>query len=148
MSASGGNRLYAWLAYAGAIPFVACALLPLAGIDELPVIGSLQYLAASYAIVIVSFMAGSQWGHALADPAGPQAAVLLGSNAVTLTAWIAFLLAPLALILTVCAAAFAVLLLVDYRLRRGGAHAAAYLRTRRNVTTLVILSLGLTILTG
>lgn len=148
MSAAGPTRLYAWLAYAGALPFVACALLPVTGIVELPLLGSLQAVAGSYAIVIVSFMAGTHWGHALADPAGPRPGLLLVSNAVTLAAWFAFLLAPLPLVLVVCAAAFALLLLVDYRLRRSGTHARTYLRTRRNVTTIVIVALGLAALVG
>ena len=148
MNARGAiGGLYAWLAYAGAIPFLACALLPFTGIVDLPWVGSLHYVSASYALVIVSFMAGIV-GSFLIALLGPPGVLLLTSNAVTLAAWFAFLLAPLPLTLVVAAAAFAVLLLVDYRLERGGAHAGAYLRTRRNVTTLVIVALGLTALTA
>lgn len=146
MSQASATRSFAWLAYAGAVPFVACALLPPAGVRELPLIGSLDYVAVSYAIVIVSFMAGTHWGHALADPGGPPGWLLLTSNALTLAAWFSFLLAPLALTLVVAAAAFAALLLIDYRLQRSGAHAPAYLQARRNVTAIVIVALGLTAL--
>ena len=46
---------------------MACALLHLLGVSSIKLIGSVDYIAAVYALTIVSFMAGVHWGIAL-DP--------------------------------------------------------------------------------
>jgi Protein of unknown function (DUF3429) len=59
------TRIYSLLTYAGALPFVACALIPLFGVSSIKLIGSFDYIAAVYALTIVSFMAGVHWGTVL-----------------------------------------------------------------------------------
>ena len=66
---------------------MACALLPLLGVSSIKLIGSVDYIAAIYALTIVSFMAGVHWGMAL-DQQRPEWPVnlFLSSNAVTIMA--------------------------------------------------------------
>jgi hypothetical protein len=42
------TRIYSLLTYAGALPFIACALLPLIGVSAIQRIGSVDYIAAVY----------------------------------------------------------------------------------------------------
>ena len=44
---------------------MACALMSLLGVSSIKLIGSVDYIAAVYALTIVSFMAGVHWGMAL-----------------------------------------------------------------------------------
>ena len=136
------TRIYSLLTYAGALPFIACALLPLIGVSSIKLIGSVDYIAAVYALAIVSFMAGVHWGMALY----PQRTewpvnLFLSSNAVTIMAWLAFLTTTPKITLIICILAFLYLLWVDYRLYSLNLLTAHYLQTRRNVTALVVISL-------
>lgn len=136
------TRIYSILAYAGALPFLACALLPLLDVRSIKLIGSVDYIAAAYALTIVSFMAGIHWGIAL-DPQRTEWPVnlFLSSNAVTIMAWLAFLTTTPKITLIICILAFLYLLRVDYHLYALNLLTAHYLQTRRNVTALVVVSL-------
>lgn len=142
------SKTYAMLAYAGAIPFVLCAIALSLGISDLGRIGSVKFVAASYGLTIVSFMAGVLWGIYLIGAQPIPANLFLVSNAVTIAAWFAFLLTPPTVALGVMALLFLYLLLVDARLTRTGVLDDRYFRTRRNVTLLVVLALILTQIAG
>ncbi len=148
MSSSTKWPLYALLAWAGSIPFVGVALLALAGVERLPLLGPLDGIVSSYALLIVSFMAGTHWGLAVAHLRERVSRLLIASNAIALAAWIGYLLAPADVSAAVSAGAFAVLLAVDYRLKERRAIDAAYLAVRRNVTLVVIAALVLFVLAG
>ena len=135
------SKTYSLLAYAGAIPFVLCAIAPWLGITDLGRIGSVRFVAASYGLTIVSFMAGVLWGICLIGKKPVPANLFFVSNAVTIAAWFAFLLTPPTVALGVMALLFLYLLMVDARLTRNGVLGDRYFRTRRNVTLLVVLSL-------
>jgi hypothetical protein len=79
------------LAFAGAFPFVFAALLIFSGQKTLPVIGNVQNLATSYALLILAFMAGAHWGQYLSG-AKTSLNLFLLSNALTLAGWFAYLL--------------------------------------------------------
>jgi hypothetical protein len=136
------TRIYSILTYAGALPFTAFALLPLLGVSAIQRIGSVDYIAAVYALTIVSFMAGVHWGMAL-DPQRTEWPVnlFLSSNAVTIMAWLVFLSTTPKITLIIGILAFLYLLWVDYRLYSLNMLTAHYLQTRRRVTALVVLSL-------
>lgn len=136
------TRIYSVLTYAGALPFIACALLPLLGVRSFGPLGSVAFIAAVYALVIVSFMAGVHWGTALYRPR-PEGPVnlFLSSNAVTIAIWLVFLTATPKIALLASILAFLFLLWVDYRLHSIDLLTAHYLQTRRNVTVLVVVSL-------
>ena len=139
------SKQYAVLAYAGTLPFIACAILPWIGMPVVAGIGSCAYIAAAYGVAIVSFMAGIHWGTFLYQADSLPVNLLLTSNAITVAVWLAFILTPVAVSIAVIAAALVLLLAVDFRLARVGLLTADYLRTRRNVTFIVLAMLMLTI---
>ena len=49
----------------GCVPFIVAAFAPHLGIFNLPVIGNLQNAIGYYALAIVSYLAGMQWGISL-----------------------------------------------------------------------------------
>ncbi len=140
------ESLYKTLAYAGAIPFVACAVAAVSGFPVPEPPGPVERLAASYGLTIVSFMAGVLWGVYLTQKGAVPGHPFLASNAVALMAWAAFLAGPPKLALGVMAALFAYLLYVDYAICRHGVLTEHYFRLRRNVTAIVILSLVVLVL--
>ena len=140
------QSLYQTLAYAGAIPFVACAVAAWAGVSLPGPLGPVDRLAASYGLTIVSFMAGVLWGVNLTSEGTVAGHAFLASNAVALIAWGVFLAGPPKLALGVMAVLFLYLLYVDYGLGRSGALTGHYLALRRNVTAIVILSLAALVL--
>jgi len=135
------NRLYAVLAYAGTLPFIACALLPAVGAPEIAALGGYADIAAGYGVAIASFMAGIHWGTWLYRKADGPLNLLLTSNAITVAVWLGFVTAPAAASLMITGLAFLLLLLVDYRLARQNIIATDYLALRRNVTGIVIAML-------
>lgn len=124
------------LPYAGTLPFVACALLLLFGVKELPGLGHTSAVALAYGLVIVSFMAGVHWGQFLSG-LRPKLNLLVSSNAVALIAWGSdLMLAPVYECL-VFVALFAFLYWIDTQLKLD----PHYLQTRRYVTLIVCTSL-------
>jgi len=142
-------RLNHLLAYAGALPFLACALLALVGVDSIRFVGAVDHLAAGYALAIVAFLSGVHWGMALNQP--PESGsvhLFLSSNGVTIAAWLSFVIAAPRITLGVCILAFLYLLRIDYRLYRLNRLTADYFQTRRNVTAVVVLALALIMATA
>jgi hypothetical protein len=139
------HRLYAPLAYAGALPFAACAILTAVGVPGIAGIGSWADIAAGYGLAIVSFMAGVHWGTYLYHSSNVPLNLLVTSNAITVAVWLAFVLMPVAATLGVMALAFLLLLGVDYRLAGAGLITPTYLALRRNVTLIVVAMLAVTV---
>lgn len=136
--------LFKPLAYAGALPFVACAVLVNAGIWSLPYLGAPDYVAAAYALAIISFLAGTHWSLFLLHEDRIAPHLLASSNIITVIAWTGFLFFAAEETLILAVGAFAGLLYFDYRIAASGVTSGGYLATRRNVTAIVILSLLLT----
>ncbi len=136
------NRLYTLLTYAGALPFVLCALLPLVGIEEWENVGTFEYIARLYGLAIVSFVAGSHWGTYLYNRESSPANLFLTSNAVVLAAWFAFLFTIPVLTEFVLLLSFLYLLFVDYNLYKANLITAYYFRMRANVTLVVCICLA------
>lgn len=139
------TNLYRTLTYAGTLPFIACALMSLAGLSLVPGLGSPMDVAAAYGLAIVSFMAGTHWGMVLVGAHKAPINLFIASNVVTVTAWLAFLVAPMALTLATLIGAFAFLLFIDYRLKEKQILTALYLRTRLHATIIAIVSLAATL---
>ena len=129
------------LTYAGALPFVACALAVWAGFglfgtDPLDAI-------KVYSLTIAAFMAGTIWGYVIPQPQGRGgAALLLLSNGVALAVAGAALAPSPRVTLGVDLAAFLVLWAGDVWAGRRGWIAPDYLALRARVTLLVAASLG------
>jgi ATP/ADP translocase len=129
------------LAFAGALPFVASALLLWAGQASLPVLGAVSTIAASYGLLIFAFMAGVQWGQRLVG-IETSLNLFLISNAIALAGWFAFLLLSPKMYFASLAVLFAVVLMIDKRLAAEGHLSADYIRTRTVVSALVVMSLA------
>jgi hypothetical protein len=139
------NKLYSLLTYAGALPFIACAVLPFAGISEIPNAGSFDYIARVYGLAIASFVAGSHWGTYLYNREACPTNLFVSSNIVVLASWFAFLLAIPVVALFVLLLSFLYLLFVDYRLYKAKLTTNHYFRMRAGVTAIVCLCLAVII---
>lgn len=132
------------LGWAGVLPFAGLALAVAFGFP-LPFVQP-ESLLIGYGAVILSFMGGVHWGLAMqsATPDGTVAAAWHYAFSVipALIAWAAVALAP-SLALIVLAAAFLVLLGFDVAWTSGRAAPRWYGQLRIQLTTAVVLCLGL-----
>ncbi len=135
------RKLFTALTLAGALPFVACALLPLLGIVSISPIGRLDAVAGSYGLGILSFLAGTHWAVQLLRGRDTPFDLFAASNAIFLIVWISWITAPLDWALTIQAIAFLFLLYVDRQLAARGITTSDYLRVRTIATSAAIVSL-------
>ncbi|MEM7619030.1 MAG: DUF3429 domain-containing protein [Pseudomonadota bacterium] len=135
------KALYAFLTYAGALPFVICMFFISFGISQVFYLPRFDHIVSSYALVILSFLAGVHWGIYLYKEQDIPINLFVLSNVVTLFAWFAFLFTTLFWQLVIFSLSFALLLRVDYSLFRQSLITLDYFQTRCNVTSIVILSL-------
>lgn len=136
---------YKFLTLAGTLPFIACALLPVAGVSEVAFLGSLDAVAASYGLLIASFMAGTHWGQFLTTSAPTPLNLFLTSNALALFVWFAYLSGNTSVAVACQIIAFLALLTIDYRLQSAGLITQGYLRMRLIATLIVVAALLLVI---
>ncbi|MDM3872487.1 DUF3429 domain-containing protein [Porticoccus sp. W117] len=135
------RKLYTYLAYLGALPFVLCALCLLFGVYSLPYVGDVQVLLSTYGLVIASFMAGSLWGQQFqADQQWARSIGLL-TNIVTVGVWLGYLLLPLSAFLRLLVIAFVGLLVMDRKQFQLGHISKTYFSTRCGVTAVVSAAL-------
>jgi hypothetical protein len=135
------HKFYTLLTLAGTLPFIECALLPLLGIDSISPLGNLHALANSYGLAIICFLSGAQWGTYLSGGFAGSLNLFVVSNAIFLTVWFAFIGANFAWAISIQAIAFLLLLVIDYRLREGGAISAHYFRIRGAATGIAVVAL-------
>lgn len=139
------RQSYTWLMYAGTLPFLACAILPFVGITHLPQLGTFEEVAAVYALVIATFMAGTHWGLYLGCDKNSPENLFIHSNIITVVLFFTFLLANDRVILLVSIVAFLYLLVRDYTLQKKSVLSQHYWRSRCYVTAIVCLSLVVTV---
>ncbi|MDH3336286.1 MAG: DUF3429 domain-containing protein [Gammaproteobacteria bacterium] len=135
------NRLYSFLALAGASPLVACAVLLVDGVETIPGFGSLDVLACSYGLAIVSFLAGAHWATYMFKQSETPFNLFVSSNVVFLAVWFAFVLASLDVALLTQVLAFLFLLFVDHRMLLSGLISRNYFQVRATATALAVASL-------
>jgi hypothetical protein len=135
------RKLYPILTYAGMLPFIGCALMPLVGLQELWNLGSYDYIAASYGLAIVCFLCGVHWGTYLYNRATAPDNLFITSNVIVVACWFAFLMAAQAVTLFVLVLAFLCLLFIDYRLLKVGQLTDYYFRMRATATVIAVLAL-------
>ncbi len=141
------SRLYSLLALTGASPFVACAVLPLAGIGSIPGFGALDVLASTYGLAIVCFLAGAHWATYLYKQHETPFNLFVSSNVVFLGAWFTFVLVGLSAALVSQVLAFLFLLYVDQRMLKSGLISRHYFQVRAAATALAVVSLLTIVLT-
>ena len=138
---------YSALAFAGALPFLACAVLLAAGITVVLPFGSIAQVANSYGLAITCFLAGIHWSIYLGNQKDPPFNLLLSSNIVFLLVWIMYLIAGTELSLVTQAVALIALLIVDRSLANAAVISSHYFRTRVIVTAIATVSLLIIVLT-
>lgn len=140
--------IYSALILAGAIPFLACALLPAAGIDSLGRLGPLHELAADYGLAILCFITGIHWATQLYSPKALPINLFVGSNVVFLAVFLAYAASSLKWALATQLLAFPLLLAVDYQLLQKGLINSHYLGMRFIATGLACFSLLFILVSG
>ncbi len=141
------NKIHSSLSLAGTLPFIACALLPLADVASVPVIGSLDEVASSYGLVIVCFMAGTHWGIDLSRHEYTTINLLVSSNAIALFVWFAYLGASVTIAIACQVIAFLLLLAIDHRLRASEIISSDYFQIRLTATAIVTVAMITVVLT-
>lgn len=135
-------RIYTPLALAGALPFAACALLPVAGVTVVEPFGRLDTVLATYGLAIICFLAGTHWATYLFNGPVTRANLYLVSNAVLLATWFSYLLAEINGALITQIVALAILFLVDRRLYLADVIPADYVRARAVATGIATVSIA------
>lgn len=132
------QRLAFLLAMAGTLPFFFGLLLLVAGwpIQQF----SAALFSHTYGVVIVSFLAGIQWGVYLF--AQGRLNLFVASNLIALLAWISLLLAGRPLGFVLLNSCFALALLIDWRCYRDGLIGKWFWTLRWQVSSVVILLLA------
>jgi len=132
---------YKTLTFAGALPFVIGALLLAFGADALPLLGPLDTMLSAYSLLILSFLAGINWGQHLATQAPIGRLLPLISNVMALIAWLMFLTLGFQAQMYGFACAFFVQLLIDWRVFAARLTTQDYMLTRLFVSLVVMASL-------
>lgn len=135
------DKLKVYLTYAGALPFGLCVVCFALHIDSVPLFGDVTHILSVYALVIVSFMAGSHWGQHLHLQSQWKRHLPIFSNAVALAMWLAFLVMSFKTLLIAFIIAFLALLLIDQKLFKHDIITEEYFRTRCVVTAIVVANL-------
>lgn len=139
------TNLYAALAIAGTIPFIAGALLPLLGYPSLPLVGPTDQLVVSYGLAIVCFLTGAHWGIYLLGRSVGSINLFITSNAILLAAWFAYIGTGVKVAIGMLVIALLILLYIDRRLASGGVISAHYFHIRTVATLIATVSLLLVI---
>lgn len=142
------NSVYSALILAGALPFVACALLPVVGIDSLGRLGPVHELAAVYGLAILCFITGIHWATQLYSPDALPINLFAGSNVVFLAVFFAYVASSLQWALAAQLLAFPLLLAVDYRLLQKGLIDSHYLGMRFAATAMACGSIVFILTSG
>ena len=143
--------IYVPLTLGGSLPFLFAAVAPYLNIYHAPFVGNIQHAITVYALVILSFMAGAQWGLSLGQeaekvskfnkPLCPKQ-LMIGSNIMALIPWVVLCaLGPGITFYFVVAITFVILLLIDYRLANRNIVTHDYCKVRIGATGIVVISL-------
>lgn len=132
---------YTALALAGTLPFIACALLALVGVESIPYLGAVHDVAASYGLAIVCFVAGTHWGLYLSGRATGTLNLFILSNVLFLVVWFAYIGASTNAAIAFQVLVFVALLVIDRRLAKDAVLSARYLRIRAIATLIAVVAL-------
>lgn len=136
------KKIFPCLIYAGAIPFVFCAVCLSFDIQSLPLLGSIERILNVYGLVISSFLAGAHWGQHLHINKSQWVRFLpIFSNVIAVLLWLGFLVLSFKMQMVMFATAFVVLIIIDHRLFQMDIITRHYFQTRFIVTASVIVSL-------
>ena len=135
------KKLYLYLTYAGALPFIICAVCLALDITSMPLLGATKQVLSVYALIIATFIAGNHWGQHLYMKDKWQYHLPISSNVIVVTLWFGFLILPFKPLLVIFIVAFLVLLVVDQRLFRHNLITRRYFQMRCFATAIVVSAL-------
>ena len=135
------KRLFPYLMYAGAIPFVFCAICLSTHIHQWPLLGPVEKILGMYGLVILSFLAGSHWGQHFQMRCFWHRTLPILSNVIVVLLWLGTLLLSFKMLLAMFVTVFVILLLIDYHLLQHDLISKHYFHTRLFASTIVIVSL-------
>ncbi|MBB6520004.1 DUF3429 domain-containing protein [Pseudoteredinibacter isoporae] len=127
-----------YLTLTGTLPVFFCTFTLLAGVDVLPVLGNTRNVLAVYCLLIVSFMAGSLWGHQSTNSRQSKALFLALSNIIAVAVWLAYLSLSHCLQLLLFSVGFLLLLAADKSLLHRGLITEDYFTLRIIGTSIVL----------
>ena len=132
-----------YLTFAGAIPFVVCAIFIIIGIEAIPVLGNTAHILSIYGLVIASFMAGAHWGNhlSLADDNTWALKLPIFSNIIALALWLGFLSLSNIGFMWLLVIGFIAMLMIDHGLYQANIISNNYFKVRKYVTLIVVVSL-------
>lgn len=135
------KKLFPYLTYAGALPFLFCAYGLSFDVAPLPYAPSFEEIVSVYGLVIAAFMAGAHWGQHLSVNGFWAKALPIVSNIIALSLWVGFLYLSFPALMAILVCTFMVLLGVDSFLWKQGVIPHEYFKVRCIVTVLVVVSL-------
>ena len=135
------KNIFPYLTYAGAIPFIFCAMCLSIDIRQLPLLGSVEKILSIYGIVISSFLAGAHWGQHLHIQGFWNRALPILSNIIAVLLWLGFLMLSFKMLMAMFVAAFIILLFIDQRLFQIDLITRPYFQTRCIVSAIVVFSI-------
>lgn len=133
------KELIRTLTYAGAIPFVGlslCIFYEYTLIDSIPNL----FLYITYSAIILSFLAGMNWGQALNTPNKTAKYLFITSNVIALLAWGCLLIQQSLIALALFALGFMFQLIIDLKLNAVQLIEPWFFRLRVQVTIVVLFS--------
>ncbi|MBP2280770.1 heme/copper-type cytochrome/quinol oxidase subunit 2 [Psychrobacter sp. PL15] len=132
-----------YLTFAGAIPFVICAIFITIGVEAIRILGRTEGVLSVYGLVIASFMAGAHWGNhlGLADDNSWAVKLPIFSNIIALSLWLGFLSLSTVSFIWLLVAGFIAMVVIDYGLHQAQIISYDYFKVRQYVTVIVVVSL-------
>ena len=127
-----------FLAYFGISPFLILSLLLIFGNENTLSLFDLEFFFYSYSLAIICFICGSHWGMILQNTANSFDNILILSNVVTLTAWLAISFHDKSYTLLFNILCFIALLIVEIIFLKKKIIKPDYLKTRVIASSFVI----------
>ena len=136
------SKAFYYLTYAGAIPFILCAICFSANIKSIYLLGSVEKILSAYGLVILSFLSGSHWGqHLYIHRRIWDYALPVFSNIIAVLLCFSFLILNFRMLVAIFVTVFIILLIIDYCLFQIHLISDHYFQTRCVVSAIVIVSL-------
>ena len=136
------KKIFPFLTYAGALPFIICTMYLYMDIYKIPILGPVKSVLSIYGLVITSFLAGAHWGqHLNVHKEQWQYFLSIVSNIIAVMLWFSFLVLSFKMLMGMFVVAFIVLLIIDYWLYLENVITRYYFQTRLFVSVIVIISL-------
>lgn len=133
--------LYEILTYSGLVPFIFLALGIAHGQGGVLEYFDLNFFLFSYALAVICFICGSHWNMFLHNKSRFSRIMLIASNLITLTAWLALSLKDKTLTIFVYVVCLVILAVIEAIFLNKNLITRRYFQTRIIATSIVCISL-------